>query len=186
MNLITLWITAIEIALITVGGFLLAFWYVRNRIIEKKQLGTSFLKYFQGLFPVGVMFFGIYVILSFNHAIGSLIMVLATFFYIVSSVTYTVDKYDSVHRATILSLGYTRQEYAIRYLFKSSLSTWIIAALNFFVAQFVSLVFVQVIANYKISTFENDLLYASLTLMVVGFILSIFKSFDILEVKSKE
>ncbi|BBJ28754.1 hypothetical protein [Athalassotoga saccharophila] len=186
MNLITLWVTALEVALITVGGFLLAFWYVRNRIIEKKQLGTSILKYFQGLFPVGVMFFGIYVILSFNHAIGSLIMVLATFFYIVSSVTYTIDKYDSVHRATILSLGYTRQEYAIRYLFKSSLSTWIIAALNFFVAQFIALVFIQIMANYEISTFENDLLYASLALMLGGFLLSIFKSSDILEVKRKE
>lgn len=184
--MITLGITAIEIALITFGGFILAFWYVRNRIIEKKQLGTSILKYFQGLFPVGVMFFGIYVILSFNRAIGSLLMVLATFFYIVSSVTYTVDRYDSVHRATILSLGYTRQEYAIRYLFKSSSGTWVIAALNFFVAQFIAFVFIQIIANYEINAFENDVLYVSIALMICGFLLSIFKSFDILEVNKKE
>jgi len=179
----TIWLNIVEAALITIAGFVFAFWYVRSRVVEKKQLGTSFLRYFQGLFPVGVMFFGIYVILTFNHAIGSLIMVLSTFIYIVSNITSYVDKYDSVHRATILSLGYTRQEYAVRYLFKNSLNSWIMASLNFFVAQFVTLIFTQKIATLKIPSFETDILYVSLILMICGFILSLAKRFDTSEIK---
>ncbi len=176
----------LEVVLITIAGFILAFWYVRSRVVEKKQLGTSFIRYFQGLFPVGVMFFGIYVILTFNHSIGALIMVLSTFIYIVSSITSSVDKYDSVHRATILSLGYTRQEYAIRYLFKNSLNSWIMAALNFFITQSVALIFIQNITNFKIVSFEMDVLYTSLILMTCGFVISLAKRFDILETKTKE
>ncbi|MGC8545762.1 MAG: hypothetical protein ACP5NR_07435 [Athalassotoga sp.] len=187
MNLFsTIWLNIFEVVLITVAGFILAFWYVRSRVVEKKQLGTSFLRYFQGLFPIGVMFFGIYVILVFNHAIGSLVMVLSTFIYIVSSITSSVDRYDSVHRATILSLGYTRQEYAVRYLFKNSLNSWIMATLNFFIAQSVALIFIQSITKLEIPYFETDILYVSLILMVCGFILSLAKRFDILEIKGKE
>ncbi len=187
MNLFsTIWLNILETVLITIAGFVLAFWYVRSRVVEKKRLGTSFLRYFQGLFPVGVMFFGIYVILTFNHAIGSLIMVLSTFIYIVSNITSYVDRYDSVHRATILSLGYTRQEYAVRYLFKNSLNSWIMASLNFFIAQSVALIFIQSIATLKIVSFEMDVLYISLIFMICGFILSLAKRFDILEIKRKE
>lgn len=173
-----IWINLLEVALIVAAGFVLALWYVRNRIVEKKKLGTSILRYFQGLFPVGVMFFGTYTILVFNHAIGALVMVLSTFIYIVSNVTTSVDRYDSLHRATILSLGYTRQEYATRYLFKNSLNVWIRASFNFFVAQSVTLIFSENLVKFDVNSFENDILYVSLVLMAAGFALSFLKKFE--------
>lgn len=174
-----IWLNIFEVALIVVAGFILALWYVRNRIVEKKKLGTSVLRYFQGLFPIGVMFYGVYTMLVFNHAIGALIMVLSTFMYIVSNITTSVDVYDSLHRATILSLGYTRQEYATRYLFKNSLNVWIRASLNFFVAQSVTLIFSENLVRFDVNAFENDMLYVSLILMLCGFALSFLKKFEL-------
>jgi ABC-type nitrate/sulfonate/bicarbonate transport system permease component len=187
LNIISIiWVDIIEAALITGAGFVLAFWYVRNRVVEKKSLSTSFLRYFQGLFPVGVMLFGVFVILALNPPIGALIMVISTFIYIVSTVTPGVDKYDSVHRATILSLGYTRQEYAVKYLFKNSINYWIMASANFFVAQAVTLIFSKDLIFFEKNSFVEDLFFASITLMVFGFILSLLRRFEVWKESDKE
>ncbi len=186
MNIFEVWIDIVETALITLAGFVLAFWYVRNRIVEKRSLGTSFLRYFQSLFPIGMMLFGVFVILTFSPPIGALIMVVSTFIYIVSSITPIIDRYDSVHRATILSLGYTRQEYAVKYLFKNSIGHWIIASANFFIGQLVALIFSGHLIFFENLSFALDLFYASITIMFFGFILSLLRRIGIWKENDRE
>ncbi len=171
-----MWRSLAESALITSAGFLLALWYMRNRVTDKKKLDSGFIRYFQNLFPIGMMFLGVYVMTVGNPSIGVLMMAIATFVYIVSYITPTVDQYDGIHRATILSLGYTRQEYAIKYLFKNSLNSWITAFANFFVSQFLTLILVSLLKSSCTDDFKEYMLFISLTLMGAGFFLSVFKN----------
>ncbi len=163
--------------LISVAGFVLALWYIRGRVVDKKNVSKGYLKYFQDLFPVGMMFFGIYTLYNVEYLLGGTIMVLATFIYIVNYVAPSIDQYDSVHRTTILSLGYTRQEYAIRYLFPKTRRMWFGAALNFFIWQWAGLVWFDILKYEKTRNLDVLFLISALVFMLAGFGISIFKNY---------
>ncbi len=109
--------------------------------------------------------------------VGSVFMILAAFIYIVSYVAPSVDKYDSTHRATILSLGYTRQEYAIRYLFPKSKRIWFTATANFFISQWIILMWFDVLKNEGIQELNVLLLLSSVVLMAFGISISVLRNF---------
>ena len=172
-----LWNEAIKSALISFAGFLLALWYARSRVKNKKSISKSYLRYFQDLFPFGMMLLGIYFVSITGMVLGSVVMTLATFIYVVSYVAPSVDKYDNTHRATILSLGYTRQEYAIRYLFPNSKKFWFAATANFFIAQWIILMWFDVLKNEKIQDLDALLLLSSMVLMALGILISVLRNF---------
>ena len=172
-----LWNEAIRSALISFAGFLLALWYVRNRVVDKKSISKSYLRYFQDLFPFGMMLLGVYFVSATGVALGSVVMMLAAFIYVVSYVAPSVDKYDNTHRVTILSLGYTRQEYAIRYLFPKSKKFWFAATANFFIAQWMILMWFDVLKNEKIQGLNVLLLSSSIVLMALGMLISVLRNF---------
>lgn len=172
-----LWNEAIKSVLISFAGFFLALWYVRSRVVDKKSISKSYLRYFQDLFPFGMMLLGVYLISVTGVVLGSVVMTLATFVYVVSYVAPSVDKYDSTHRATILSLGYTRQEYAIRYLFPKSKKIWFAATANFFIAQWIILMWFDVLKSEKNQDLDVLLLLSSIVLMALGILISVLRNF---------
>ncbi len=172
-----LWNEALRSALINFAGFLLALWYARSRVVDKKSISKSYLRYFQDLFPFGMMLLGIYFVYVASLVLGSVIMTLSAFIYVVSYVAPSVDKYDNTHRATILSLGYTRQEYAIRYLFPKSKKFWFAATANFFIAQWIILMWFDVLKNEKIQELNVLLLLSSIVLMAFGILISVLRNF---------
>ncbi len=172
----SLWSESANSALVSGAGFALALWYVRSRVVDKKSVSKSFLRYFQGLFPVGVMFLGAYLTMTTELSIGNILMVVAAAIYIIAYIAPSVDKYDSTHRATILSLGYTRQEYALRYLFPKSKRMWFSALANFFISQTLILVALRFLILHEIPHLEEIILFVSITLMIFGVIISVFKN----------
>jgi len=158
------------------AGFIVAVWYVRGKVVDKKSVSKGFLKYFHDLFPIGMMLFGVYLSYAVEKVAGGAIMVLATFIYISNYVAPSIDKYDGVHRTTILSLGYTRQEYAIRYLFPKTRRIWLSGALNFFVFQWITLMWYDILNCEKIKITSSMFLMSSIVFVVVGLVISILKN----------
>ncbi len=173
-----LWSDALEALFISIGGFFIAVWYMRSRIVDKKNINKGFLKYFHDLFPIGMMLFGVYSSYAMERLFGCAVMTIATFVYIVTYVAPSIDKYDNVHRATILSLGYTRQEYAIRYLFPKTRKVWISATLNFFVGQWASLAWFDLLKKEKVARVNEMILISSFFFMIFGIAISILKNYS--------
>ncbi|WP_036225964.1 hypothetical protein [Mesoaciditoga lauensis] len=167
----------IESLFISVAGFIIALWYIRGRIVDKKNVSKGYLKYFHDLFPMGMMLFGVYSSHTVEPLFGGSVMVLATFIYIVNYVAPSIDKYDNVHRTTILSLGYTRQEYAIRYLFPKTRRMWFSAVLNFFVWQWTALMWFDVLKDEGLKKINMMFLISSLAFMILGIVISILKNY---------
>jgi len=172
----SLWKETADSALVSGAGFALALWYVRSRVVDKKSISKSFLRYFQDLFPTGMMLLGVYLVVSVDLSIGNILMVVAASIYIISYIAPSVDKYDNTHRATILSLGYTRQEYALRYLFPKSKRMWFSALANFFIAQLLALMSFKFLVSYKIPQLQEVMLFVSITLMIFGVVISVLKN----------
>ncbi len=168
---------ALEALFISVAGFFIALWYMRSRIVDKKDINKGFLKYFHDLFPIGMMLFGVYSSYAVEHLFGCTVMTIATFVYIITYVAPNIDKYDNVHRATILSLGYTRQEYAIRYLFPKTRRVWMAATLNFFVGQWASLAWFDLLKREHVEKADEMILISSAFFMVGGIAISILKNY---------
>jgi hypothetical protein len=167
---------AIESFLVSVAGFVIALWYVRGKVVDKKSVSKGYLKYFHDLFPLGMELFGVYSSYTVEPVFGGAIMVLATFIYISNYVAPSIDKYDNVHRTTILSLGYTRQEYAMRYLFPKTRRIWLSAAFNFFVLQWISLMWFDTLNHENVKFVNVMFLISSIVFMGIGIVISIFKN----------
>ncbi len=177
MNILTfLRNDSIESILVTIAGFIIAVWYVRGKVVDKKSVSKGLLKYLHDLFPIGMMLFGIYLSYAVEKVAGGAIMVLAAFVYVSNYVAPSIDKYDSVHRTTILSLGYTREEYAIRYLFPKTRRVWLSGAINFFVFQWITLIWYDILKYEKVKMLSNMFLISSIVFVIVGLVISILKN----------
>ncbi len=172
----SLWKESVNSALVSGAGFVLALWYVRSRVVDKKSISKSFLRYFQDLFPIGMMLLSSYLIVSVDLSIGNIFMAVAAFIYIISYIAPSVDKYDNTHRATILSLGYTRQEYVLRYLFPKSKRMWFSALANFFIAQLLTLMSFKFLISYEIPQLQEVIIFVSITLMIFGVVISVIRN----------